>query len=319
MLTTETKKKIIASMTERRATFGSDGKFAANLGINAAQYSRIMKGELDAVLSDSKWIAIARKLDVQIDNNKAWFVARTPVFEYITTQLATCQRLHTSSLLCDASDIGKTFTAKEYVKHNKYAVYVDCSQSKTKAKLVRQIAKELGLDAVGRYADVYQDLVFYLRSLPNPLIILDEFGDLDYQAFMEVKALWNATEGCCGWYAMGADGLRAKLVAGYNQKRVGYAEILSRFGVHDERVKTQMARFQKITPDGNEAMTDFVKTQVAIIGKANGVTELAKLYAKTGGSLRRVRTEVLKSVQVGGEQVNVGATLAVAHQTIQNN
>jgi len=41
----------------------------------------------------------------------------------------------------------------------------------------------------------YEDLVFYLKTLPYPLIIFDEAGDLQYDAFLEIKALWNATGG----------------------------------------------------------------------------------------------------------------------------
>lgn len=66
------------------------------------------------------------------------------------------------------------------------------------------------MDSKGHYADVYEDLVYYLRSIEHPLIILDEAGDLQYEAFLELKALWNATERCCAWYMMGADGLKEK-------------------------------------------------------------------------------------------------------------
>jgi hypothetical protein len=112
----------------------------------------------------------------------------------------------------------------------------------------------------GRYQDVYKDLVFYLRSIQNPLIILDEAGDLEYPAFLELKALWNATDRSCGWYMMGADGLKAKIERNLEHLKVGYAEILSRMG----------NRFQKITPSGTDK-TDFIRQQVHLIGVANGI------------------------------------------------
>ena len=64
-----------------------------------------------------------------------------------------------SAILCDMPNIGKTFTAKAYVKQHKHAVYVDCCQVKTKLKLIRYIAKEFGVTSNGRYSDVYEDLV----------------------------------------------------------------------------------------------------------------------------------------------------------------
>ena len=75
--------------------------------------------------------------------------------------------------------------------------YVDCSQVKSKQRLIRYIAHEFGISTNGRYVDVYDDLVFYLKTLEAPLVILDEAGDLQYEAFLELKALWNATERCC--------------------------------------------------------------------------------------------------------------------------
>lgn len=49
--------------------------------------------------------------------------------------------------------------SESYVKQHKHAVYVDCSQVKTKLKLIRYIAKEFGVTSNGRYSDVYEDLV----------------------------------------------------------------------------------------------------------------------------------------------------------------
>ncbi len=89
-----------------------------------------------------------------------------------------------SAILCDIPNIGKTFTARYYVQNHKNAVYIDCSQVKTKLKLVRKIAAEFGVDAKGKYSDVYEDLTYYLRSIENPLgkafrqITVDELDEL---------------------------------------------------------------------------------------------------------------------------------------------
>jgi DNA transposition AAA+ family ATPase len=285
MITTEFKQRIRTKAKERLEFYGSANKMAVALGINSAQLSRFLKGELDNVVSDANLISIARKLDVQLREDLIWKTAETPVYMYIYTQLKACRDYSLSGLLCDIADIGKTHTAKCFVKENKNVVYVDCSQVKTKQKLIRQIAIELGLGHTGKYSDVYGDLVFYLRSIPNPLIILDEAGDLDYPAFLELKALWNATEGCCGWFMMGADGLKTKIDSNLGRKKVGYTEIFSRFG----------STYQKITPDGKEAIENFTYAQIALITKANNENvDIKGMIAKANGSLRRVRIELQK-------------------------
>lgn len=285
MISIDFKQRIIEAIRKYRSNYASAAKMAVALGISSAQLSRILNNDIENVLSDANWISIARKLNVQLHEEAEWKVAKTQVFSHIYAQLTACKGAALSGLLCDMADLGKTFTARCFASENKFAVYIDCSQVKSKQKLIRQIARELGLGNTGRYADVYADLVFYLRSIPNPLIILDEAGDLDYPAFLELKALWNATEGCCGWYMMGADGLKAKIESNLGRKKVGYAEIFSRFG----------SRYQKITPDGREALEEFTNTQIVMIAKANSTdVDLKKLIAKAGGSLRRVRTELSK-------------------------
>ena len=287
MITTELKQRIVLELAERRNNFaGSDAKFAVSIGINNAQYSRIKNGETERVISDQNWLSLARILEIPVGNASVWNIARTPVFDFITGQLAFCQSNATSRLLCDIADIGKTFTAKAYVKVNKNAIYVDCSQVKSKQKLVRFIAKEFGVGHTGKYSDVYADLVFYLRSLPSPLIILDEAGDLDYAAFLELKALWNATERSCGWYMMGADGLREKIRRSIDCKKVGYTEIFSRYG----------SRYQKASPDGSEELRKFKTVHAALIIKANCDQEVnvQQMVARTDYSLRRIADELRK-------------------------
>ncbi|MCX6277692.1 MAG: ATP-binding protein [Bacteroidetes bacterium] len=287
MITNELKTRIVFELSERRNNFaGSDAKFAVSIGINNAQYSRIKNGETERVISDHNWISLARRLEIPIGNTPQWNTAHTPVYDFITDQLNFCQTNASSRLLCDIADIGKTFAAKAYVKANKNAIYIDCSQVKTKQKLVRFIAKEFGVGHTGWYSDVYADLVFYLRSLPSPLVILDEAGDLDYPAFLELKALWNATERCCAWYMMGADGLREKIRRSIECKRVGYAEIFSRYG----------SRYQKASPDGSEELRKFKTVHAALIIKANCADEVnvQQLVVKTDYSLRRIQDELRK-------------------------
>jgi len=163
---------------------------------------------------------------------------------------------------------------------------VDCSQVKTKLKLIRYIAKEFGVSANGRYSDVYEDLVAYLRTIDKPLVVLDEAGDLHYEAFLELKALWNATERCCAWYMMGADGLKAKINRAIEGRKVGYTEMLSRYG----------DTYSKVTPDDAKERDKFLRAQAAIVAKVNAPegADIARIVNATGGGLRRVYTEIEK-------------------------
>ncbi|MBF1421723.1 ATP-binding protein [Hoylesella nanceiensis] len=286
MITNDIKKRIIEAIKANRENYPSDAKHAAALGINTAVYSAVKNGQTDKVLSDASWIAIARRLDVELRSKIEWKAAKTPTYLYIMAQLEFSQNSCTSGILCDIPNIGKTFTARLYASSHKNAVYIDCSQVKTKLKLIRKIAKEFGVNSNGRYSDVYDDLVFYLRSIDQPLIILDEAGDLQYEAFLELKALWNATERCCAWYMMGADGLKEKINRSIECKKVGYTEMLSRYG----------DRYSKVTPDDGKEREKFLREQAHIVAKLNAPegTDIKAIVLKTQGGLRRVYTEIEK-------------------------
>lgn len=286
MITTEIRNKIAEAIRAARTNYPSDAKHAASLGVTTSAYSSIKNGQTERVLSDGNWMSIARKLGVNLRGGIEWKAAKTETFKYITTQLEFIQERGLSGLLCDLPNIGKTFTARHYVKTHPNAVYIDCSQVKTKLKLVRKIAAEFGSNTRGSYSDVYADLVFYLRSIEAPLIILDEAGDLQYETFLELKALWNATERCCAWYMMGADGLKAKINRSIECNKVGYAEMFSRYG----------DRYSRITPDDGREREAFLKEQARVVAKVNAPegTDIGVIVRKSAGGLRRVYTEIEK-------------------------
>ena len=87
---------------------------------------------------------------------------------------------------------------------------------------------------------------------------------------------------------MGADGLKAKIQRSIDCKKVGYTEIFSRFG----------KRYGKVVAEGEEGR-EMMKATAAMIAKANGAEDAAKLLRKTMGddgmpSLRRIYKELRK-------------------------
>lgn len=286
MINENVKKRIVEAMAEARKSYTSDSKHATSLGVATSVYSAVKNGNWEGQLSEAMWISLARRLDVKLRGEMVWRAAKTETFEYVTAQLTACQEGSLSGILCDLPNIGKTFAARHYARTHHRAVYIDCSQVKSKQMLVRQIAKCFGLSEKGRYVDVYSDLVFYIGTIDRPLVILDEAGDLKYDAFLELKALWNATEGCCGWYMMGADGLAEKIQRSIEYKKVGYTEILSRYG----------GKCNRVTPADGRERDNFLLTQAVAVASLNipEGADAKTVAIKSGGALRRVYTEIEK-------------------------
>ena len=293
MVTNDIKKKIVAAVAEDRKRYRSDAEHSRKLDLSTSVYSEVfISGKLDRKISDDGWMDIAMRLKLNLKDNFEWKTANTPTYDYIYTQLERCQEEHISLIFCDEAGIGKTYTATQYVKENAEAVLVDCSQSKSKRRLIKAIAQEFGVATTGKYVDVYERLGYYLNNfVNNPLIILDEAGDLQQDAYLELKALWNITQGNCGWYMMGAVGLKQKIDRAKQNEKVGYAELFDRYG----------CKYQSITSEEEWAndLKRFNATQIAIVANENAPkANIQQLIAGADGSLRRVAIEVKKLKRV---------------------
>lgn len=278
-LTNEFRTKVRSAILEKRENYGgTDSDFAKSLGIANSIFSRLKSGEIEKLLSDSAWITIGRILEVKVFEDN-WKVARTQVYTEIEDNLNFCKELSRSMVLVDDCGIGKTFCTKHIIRKMKNTFYVDCSQAKSKQLFIRLLAKTVGIDNQGKYNDVLANLKYYITTLEKPLIILDEAGDLDYTAFLELKGIWNGTDGVCGWYMMGADGLRNKIDKGINAKKVGFAEIFSRFS--DE--------FIKLVPNGKDDRTAYRSELIRIVASAN-LNDQSKIKALVNKCLSKETT-----------------------------
>lgn len=287
-LTTQFKNQVREAVLRHREQFGgSDASFAKTLNINGSVYSRLKKGETEKLLSDNAWLQLGQAFEVSMRKNN-WKVARTKVYNEIEDNLKECQDKNQSMILVDDCGIGKTFCARHIVRRMKNAFYIDCSQAKTRIQFVKLLARTLGVDDKGKHIEVKTNIKYALNILENPLMVLDEAGDLEYSTLMVVKELWNSSEGSAGWYMMGADGLKAKMEKGINNHKVGFAELFSRFS----------ESFIQLTPNGIENRRDFYTQLIGDVAMAN--TERARInklvnkcYDKTENrhrSLRHLKT-----------------------------
>ena len=256
-ITDDFKLRVVDALLDQRARFGgTDGAFSKQFGIHQSVFSLLKKKQIEGqILKETKWIELARELDVNPTERK-WNMARTEVFESISADVTFCQENAKAMIFVDEPEIGKTHTAKYLSRTLENCFYIDCSQSKSKTAFIRALAKAIGVDNRGTYAKMKENIKYYLRMLHKPVVILDEAGDLSYGAFLDIKEFWNATEGVCGWYMMGADGLRTMIDRGINREQVGFREIFSRYS----------ARYMSIVPrDRNERLQFYSKLITDVI------------------------------------------------------
>lgn len=228
-LTNDFKNKVFEAILEQRTNFsGSDAAYAKTLGLSPSIYSRLKKGERNRIIDDSYLLQLGRELDITV-NEKKWNMARTDVFNVIEEDVNFCKNESKAMICIDEVGIGKSYAAHYLARTLKNCFYIDCKQTKTKQLFIRKLARVVGIDNRGKYCDVKESLKYYLRTIPNPMVIADDAGYLEYPAYMELLELWDATEGVCGWYQIGDDSLRSKIEQGIDSKKVGYKAIFSRY------------------------------------------------------------------------------------------
>ena len=228
LITTEQKQNIRTAMMGGRKKFsGSDNAYAKSLGIDLNTYQSLHDGKKEDLLSLGQWLNIGSKFQTT-KNDYEMKLVKTEVYYALEDNFNFCQATRTSMILVDDCGIGKTRCAIDITSKMKNAFYVDCSQSHTKIRFVKQLASVLGCDTTGKYYDILETVKYALNIIENPFVCVDEFGDLEYNAYLELKGIMNVTKHNCTWYAIGADGLRAKITKGINNHKVGFAEIFSR-------------------------------------------------------------------------------------------
>jgi len=227
-ITNDLKDRIVEEMLSKRDNYtGTDAAYATSLGINKTVYSTLKSGKREGLLPAAKWLNLARQLDIPLSDRK-WNIARTAVFNRIEEDILFCKEYSKSMIFVDDCGIGKTFTGKYMARKLENCFYIDGSQCKTSRALTRALAKVLGVDSTGKLDAMKADIKYCLGYLGKPIIIIDEAGDLNQDAWLDLKEYWNAADGFCGWYFMGAQGLRARINRGRRNKRVGFAEMFSR-------------------------------------------------------------------------------------------
>ena len=143
MISNDIKTRIVLAISGNRQNYATDAKHAVALGISTSVYSEIKKGNTEQKLSDAKWMSIARRLGVSLDDGAEWKIVKTPTFEYLTSQLELCRAKSLSGMFCDIPNIGKTVAAQYHAKTHKNVVYVDCSQVKTKQRVRSELRQPL--------------------------------------------------------------------------------------------------------------------------------------------------------------------------------
>lgn len=292
-LTTLQKEAIGKKLLEafRTSGFASQAKYAVSIGINGSDFSNIANSKWkqnDRLLSVEKWLRIARAVRFEFNPRQRWVTAPTNTYRHITRQLDMCQKESLCAIFCDEAGLGKTHAVREYADNHANAYYINGGAHARKLSLVRGLAQAVGLNAdKGTSEEVLQDVIMYLKASANPLLIIDEAGDLHNNAYLLLKRLYNELEFVCGIYLVGARGLKKRIDGAIRVRTNGFEEVFSRFG----------ARYSSVLPEDVKGRNEYLRKEAEVVAASNGLSDPQVLnrILSQDIDLRRVRREVIKS------------------------
>jgi hypothetical protein len=140
----------------------------------------------------------------------------------------------------------------------------------------------MGLMPSYSVAEMLVDVIDKLKSLPKPLVIIDEFDELNNKAMRVFKDLYNAVG--CGFLPVGGLNLKNRILQGAKMQRQSYQEILSRIG----------KEFYELKAIDNGSIK-----KVVIANGINDEEQIESILSAAQGDLRRVKAlvELIRSQQ----------------------
>lgn len=267
-------KKQIANELSRLCLKISQKQIANQAGVSNALISQMVNNNWN-LISDAMW----RKVQVTLRIDPNWNTAKIQNYNIVYSLLNTAKNTNISIAISDTAGKGKTHAYTDFERFNEAVIYVECKNYWTKKSYIRQLLISSGLNSVGTTEELINRFIKHLKTLQNPLLIIDQFDKLKDPQLDLFMDFYNDLNGHCGFVISGVEALEKRINKGVNRNKIGYAELYSRIG----------RKFIKLDPISHQ--------DVQLICQANGVLEAEEIqfiYHNCEDDLRRVRRDIDK-------------------------
>ncbi|WP_264521171.1 ATP-binding protein [Flavobacterium sp. N1994] len=263
----------IVEALERMITIkGSQNKLAAEMpGVSPATLSQMRNHNWDNI-AEEMW----RKVGAYTGAGSSdWNFATTRNSNDLLKFFTEGQQHSLVMAITGKSGSGKSEATKKYESENKNVFFLSCNEYWDKRWFLRELLSKMGKDHAGlTLPEMMYKTVQLLKSIENPLIIMDEVDKLADNVLLFFITLYNELENHCGIILMATHFLEKRIRRGVAAEKKGYREIYSRVGL----------RFIELEE------TSYL--DIENVCKANGIDETATIRAiakDSDGDLRRVR------------------------------
>jgi AAA domain-containing protein len=268
------KEKIQAAVIDKIAVTGSQNKAAGALGISPAHLINIRDGKFDLV-SEKMLNELQNKLNL---TRNGWQISiKTTAFKRVTRICEDSQLKGRRQIIIGRWGAGKSETLKNFHNSNKEVFYIECEEYWTMKEFLKNMMVQLSIADYNYTAVMMTNkIISQLNKRQNPLLIIDEAGELTDRAFKIIKALSNKTN--AGILVAGTHALKNKIDRKVEQNKETFGEFFDRFG----------GRYLTIeTPSKAD-----IKETCAMNGITDSIGQMHILKYATGLSYRALKTVI---------------------------
>lgn len=266
------KNQILTALNEKMNRLSlSQNEVARRTGVSSATISNMMNHKWENITT--AWLKVRNFVSEMLDT---WHAANTDNFNKVQKICSHAQFVSTSRAISFEAGTGKSFAAKHYASNNKNVFYVCALGDMSKRALLKKLCRVMGIEHSYRLDDMLSDIVEELNQTNKPLVIFDEFDELDAKAMRVFKDLYNACK-ATGFVLIGGLHLKKKMMKGVQNNKQSMKEMFSRVG----------REFYALKANDNKA--------IQAICEANGVfdkTIIANIVSNCRGDLRGVEHEI---------------------------
>lgn len=208
---------------------GSQNKVAAGMtSVSAAILSQMRNHNWESI-SDEMWRKVSKYVGVTANG---WNYAETRNSKDLLQFFNDSQQFSLVLAITGKAGAGKSESAKKYEAENKNSFLLSCNEYWDKRWFLKELLGKMGKDHAGlTLPEMMHKAVLLLKSLENPIIILDEADKLADNVLLFFITLYNALENHCGIVLMATHFLEKRIRRGVATEKKGYREIYSRVGL----------------------------------------------------------------------------------------
>lgn len=270
-MTHQDKIQTVEALERFIAQKGSQNKVATSMQVSPATLSQMRAHNWENI-SNEMW----RKVAAFVGSTAVgWSFANTRNSDDLTKFFTDCQEYSLVMAITGKAGAGKTETAKKFESENKNVYLLSCNEYWDKRWFLRELLQKMGKEHSGMtLPEMMHKAVLLLKSIENPIIILDEADKLADNVLLFFITLYNELENHCGIVLMATHFLEKRIRRGVAMEKKGYREIYSRVGL----------RFIELE---STSFSDIEK-----VCKANGIddsTTIRAIAKDSDGDVRRVR------------------------------